>query len=246
MKVVPLFLLLLLVACENRADVPVPFAQLSGDIAQAVVVITKSWSSPTGTLQKFERTQDGWRIVGDDVAVTVGRNGLAWGRGLHQAVEDGIEKVEGDGKAPAGVFSLGVAFGYDPLPPEGVILSYRQATDRDIFVDDPESLDYNRWVTISDELSDDPKSVWHSFERMKRDDHLYELGITIRHNVDPVMKGKGSAIFFHIWRDANTPTAGCTAMAKDDLSALMRWLDPNKNPIIIAAPVTELDAVKTR
>ena len=39
--------------------------------------------------------------------VSVGRNGAAWGLGLHAAQPQGPQKQEGDGRAPAGVFTLG-------------------------------------------------------------------------------------------------------------------------------------------
>ncbi len=244
--VLPYYLFLLFVSCHIRAEAPLLDIGIPEETEQVVVVTTSSWTSPTGELQRFEKSHDRWIAVGSKIPVTVGLNGLAWGRGLHQEITDGPEKIEGDGKSPAGIFSLGVAFGYDSPPPKGVKLSYKQATDRDYFVDDPESQDYNRWVTIPDNVGTDPKSLWRSFERMKRNDHLYELGIVIEHNDDPVVKGKGSAIFFHIWRDPKGSTVGCTAMAKDDLLTIMRWLDPKKHPITIAAPLAKMDAVKMK
>ena len=44
-----------------------------------------------------------------------GKNGLAWGKGIADNLDqrDGPVKHEGDGKAPAGIFKLGTAFGYD-------------------------------------------------------------------------------------------------------------------------------------
>ena len=38
---------------------------------------------------------------------------------------------------------------------------------------------------------------------------------------DPVMPGKGSAIFLHIARDNYEPTEGCVALAKTDLLELL-------------------------
>ena len=43
---------------------------------------------------------------------------------------------------------------------------------------------------------------------MKRDDNLYKYGIIIEYNTNPVIKGNGSAIFMHIWKGENVPTAG--------------------------------------
>ena len=177
--------------------------------------------------------------AGAAVPVSVGRNGLAWGMGLHREVEQGPHKMEGDGKAPAGIFALGSAFGYDAGPPGGVTLSYKQTTENDYFIDDTDSEDYNRWVTL-DGPTHDPSSLWSSFEHMRREDHLYELGVVILHNSDPIAKGHGSAIFFHIWHEPGVPTAGCTAMARSDLLELMRWLDPENRPLVIQATTDSL------
>ena len=86
-----------------------------------------------------------------------------------------------------------------------------------------------------------PEQLWNSWEEMKRTDHLYELGAVVEHNAAPVVKGRGSAIFLHVWEAKGVPTAGCTAMAKNDLAALIRWLKPVKNPCLIQAPVDELE-----
>ena len=34
-----------------------------------------------------------------------------------------------------------------------------------------------------------------------------------------------SAIFLHVWKEPGAPTCGCTAMAREDLLELLRWLD---------------------
>ena len=88
------------------------------------------------------------------------------------------------------------------------------------------------------------EQMWNSWEEMKRPDHLYELGAVVEHNAAPVVKGRGSAIFLHVWKAKGVPTAGCTAMAKDDLAALIRWLRPANNPCLIQAPVDELDRLR--
>ena len=207
---------------------------------------TPSWSSSAGMLQKYSKTEDGWLAEGLQIPVTTGPNGLAWGRGLHSNIEEEPQKVEGDGRSPAGIFRLGTAFGYHAKPLADVRLRYRQATGRDYFVDDPESEDYNRWVTLPAGAANAPNARWDSFERMRRDDSLYEFGIVILHNVAPVLKGYGSAIFFHIWQQPGAPTAGCTAMARSDLLELMRWLDPEKKPVIIQIPQNELHRVKVK
>ena len=78
---------------------------------------------------------------------------------------------------------------------------------------------------------------------MKRNDGLYEYGIVINHNTSPIIAGNGSAIFFHIWRSATSPTLGCTSMSKENLLVLMRWLDKGKHPLLIQVPEAELALV---
>jgi D-alanyl-D-alanine dipeptidase len=201
---------------------------------QVVFVGVDSWDSQTGILRMLDKEGDRWVSHGADIPVVLGSHGLAWGRGLQSPVVDGPQKVEGDGKAPAGIFPLGTAFGYDPQPPQYCRLPYRQATAGDYFVDDADSTQYNQWVHLSD--AQDPAHVWKSFEKMRRDDQLYELGMVIEQNTAPVEAGKGSAVFFHVWRAADAPTAGCTAMSKDNLIKLLTWLDPAKRPLVIQVP----------
>lgn len=44
--------------------------------------------------------------------------------------------------------------------------------------------------------------------------------------------GAGSCIFLHVWKPGQ-PTAGCTAMAQPDLEALLLWLDPARQPLLV-------------
>lgn len=211
---------------------------------QAILVTTDTWNDSVGRMELFYRAEGGWESAGDPREVTVGRNGLAWGRGLHVPGEP--EKVEGDGRAPAGIFELAETFGYDSLPPEGTKLSYRQATSQDYWIDDVDASEYNQWIRLADTADSAPGQHWDSFERMRRDDHQYELGIIVRHNLDPVVTGKGSAIFMHVWREAGEPTAGCTAMPKEELLQVIGWLDPEKRPLLIQVPVNHLADLKFR
>jgi D-alanyl-D-alanine dipeptidase len=207
---------------------------------QLLVVTTRSWSSTRGSLQRYEQAGKKWQAIGDAIPVSVGKHGLAWGQGLHRSPADAREKREGDGCAPAGVFVIDHAFGYSANPPTGCKLSYRSATDRDYFVDDPTSADYNRWVTIPARRPNDPGKFWKSFEKMRRHDHRYEWGIVIQQNNDPVATRKGSAIFFHVWQSVGVATVGCTAMARENLLELLRWLDPKQHPLLVQAPADEI------
>ena len=123
-----------------------------------------------------------------------------------------------------GVFALGTVFGDSPSLPTR--MPYRQATSDDLWVDDIQAADYNRWVKRG-------ATQARSFELMKRDDGLYKYGIVVEYNTNPVIKGYGSAIFFHLWRAKGSPTAGCIALAADDLLRIIKWLDPAAGPLVV-------------
>jgi len=72
----------------------------------------------------------------------------------------------------------------------------------------------------------------------------YGLGVLVAYNSYPGGKGNRSCIFLHIWKDANTPTSGCTAMAREDLERVVGWLDPKKNPYLVQVPEAEHKAYK--
>lgn len=230
-------------ALGTLRDAVASIAAGSFPIRQVVLVTATSWTSDKGSLHLFSKVADRWLLEEKDVPVMLGENGLGWGSGIHHPVADPPQKVEGDSKAPAGVFRLGHVFGYDTNPPADTSIPYRSITEDDYFVDDVQSDDYNRWVRL-DGNSEIPQQMWNSWEEMKRPDHLYELGAVVEHNVAPVVKGKGSAIFLHVWKARGVPTAGCTAMAKEDLASLIQWLEPIKNPCLIQAPINELERLR--
>ncbi|MRX73670.1 L,D-transpeptidase family protein [Bacillus lacus] len=138
----------------------------------------------------------------------------------------GVKQREGDGVTPEGIYPIGISFGLGKKP-YGVKIPYRQITANDYYVDDPASPDYNKWIAYSG----DPKKKWNSFERMNIP--FYKLGFEVQYNKNPIIKGKGSAIFFHVWKGPGFPTAGCIALSENDVLKLMKWLDPSNKPLII-------------
>jgi L,D-peptidoglycan transpeptidase YkuD (ErfK/YbiS/YcfS/YnhG family) len=117
-----------------------------------------------------------------------------------------------------------MTFGYDESIKTK--MPYRQALADDIWIDDPNAEDYNRWVKKSETRST-------SYEIMKRDDNLYKYGIVIEYNTDPIIKGNGSAIFLHILKGSGTTSAGCVAVSEEDIIKILGWLDPAASPLII-------------
>ena len=78
---------------------------------------------------------------------------------------------------------------------------------------------------------------------MLRSDELYRWGIMVKHNWKPY-PGYGSCIFIHLWRGPGQGTAGCTAMAPQNMKSLLHWLDVKKYPLLIQLPEAEYEKLK--
>lgn len=237
----PWLLATVLAATSLHAQAQTPAASDSWqDARQMVLVITADWTATEGQLARFQRSaaDQPWTAVGAPQPIAVGRNGVAWGRGLHALQAEGPRKHEGDGKAPAGVFTLGEAFGYAPSVKTG--LKYAAMNGAHYCVDVPASPLYNQ---IVDERDVGQDAVKGSTEPMRRDLHAngdarYKEGFVIQHNADNVA-GAGSCIFAHLWKSPGEPTAGCTAMAATSMDQLLAWLDAKRHPILVQLPMAE-------
>lgn len=236
--------LLLTASCASTTPGPqAATARGWADAEQLVVVTTPDWDAIDGELRRFERTPAGWREVGAAAPIVIGRSGSAWGLGLHPAQATGPHKREGDGRAPAGVFAIGPAFGY--APSADTALPYQAMDAGDYCIDVPESPLYNRIVDAREVGAD---AVKGSTEPMRRDIHLdgddvYRLGFVIEHNAGG-RANAGSCIFAHLWRGASRPTAGCTAMAEPAMRELLAWLGPNRKPVFVLLPAPEYRRVQ--
>ncbi|MEO5628391.1 MAG: hypothetical protein ABIQ62_01330 [Thermomonas sp.] len=205
------------------------------DAGQMVLVTTANWDSTSGDLRRYERDGERWRQVGAATQIVVGRTGIAWGIGLNTEHGDGPVKREGDGKAPAGVFAIGPAFGYAGSARTG--LDYRAMGANDWCIDVPDSVYYNQ---IIDRSVVKAPLLDQSTEPMRRDIHAdgdqrYREGFVIEHNAANV-RNAGSCIFAHLWTASDTTTAGCTAMAPASMDALLAWLDQKRKPVFVQLP----------
>lgn len=207
---------------------------------QCLVVTADSWSATNGTMSILERDVNSpWRQSGSTIPVVIGRAGLGWGRGLVEVPKvGGSIKREGDDKAPAGIFRLGPVFGLRrdikmPMP-------FTEVMFHTICVDDPDSPYYNRVFNELDVFSRN----WRHAERLF-DVNVYRMGIIVEHNIPPEA-GAGSCIFVHIWESPRTATSGCTAMSKEELRKIIRWLDPAKHPVLVQLPRPVYERVRDK
>jgi L,D-peptidoglycan transpeptidase YkuD (ErfK/YbiS/YcfS/YnhG family) len=196
-----------------------------GESEQLIFATNRDASSVLIIIHALEKNNGVWHLVFPTFTGSIGEKGFA-------AID---KKREGDGKSPSGIFPLGIAFGY--YPSVVTKMPYRQATDDDFWVDDVNSEDYNKWVKGK------PNAA--SWEKMERDDDQYKYGVVIEYNMHPIVKGKGSAIFLHVWKGGE-PTVGCVSMPEEMVLKILRWLDPAKKPLIIMGTEGELRTMRSR
>ena len=219
-------LLVSLVACASLPSTPgarkaaeLPSVEkMASDFSQLLLVKEESFFFlHSRKIYALEKTDSGWRQAMEPMDAVIGRNGFA----------PAGEKREGDGRTPSGLYALGLVFGYAQTVPTK--MPYRQALADDVWVDDPDAPDYNRWVRKSETRA-------RSYEMMRREDDLYQYGIVIEYNTQPVVRNYGSAIFLHIRAGAGTQTAGCVAVSGEDMMKILAWLDPQARPVILLNP----------
>ncbi len=123
-------------------------------------------------------------------------------------------KQEGDNCTPVGVFPLRQCWyradKLDGAPKTNLPL--RVIHEEDGWCDEPASPHYNQPVIL-------PYSFSH--ERMWRSDDIYDIVVPLGYNDEPVIPGKGSAIFMHLARENYPGTEGCVALAKADMLTLL-------------------------
>ena len=225
-------------ACATGQSASAP--QAWRDARQLVLVVTDGWDATTGTLQRFELRDGRWQAASTSSPIAVGRNGAAWGLGLHPAQPGGPQKQEGDGRAPAGVFTLGEAFGY--AGEAATAMPYRPMQATSYCIDVPDSPLYNR---IIDTRTEGEAAAKGSTEPMRLDLHnngdpRYREGLVIGHNPTATPRA-GSCIFAHLWRTPGEPTAGCTAMAAETMDGMLAWLRPDARPVFVLLPRAEYE-----
>ncbi len=175
-------------------------------------VITVENSGSNATVKCYEKNGSNWE---EKISTSgfVGSNGTV--------NKDDME--EGGRATPQGLYDLGTGFGIKSKP-SGVTYEYRNVTNLSNFVDDSNSEYYNQWV------EEESNGRWSSAEHLIDYPGSYDYGVVINYNMNPVKKGKGSAIFLHC---GNNATAGCVAVPTEKMIEILKWLDKSKSPQIL-------------
>src|SRR6478672_13642917 len=140
------------------------------------------------------------------VPVVLGRGGVR------------ANKFEGDGATPRGRFRLlRLWWRADRHPRPRTLLPVRRITRDIAWCEDTTDRRYNRPFH---------RSAAEPGDRLWREDHLYDFIVEIDHNTRPRVAGRGSAVFVHVARPNRSPTAGCVALAANNLRRLLAALGP--------------------
>ena len=84
--------------------------------------------------------------------------------------------------------------------------------------DDVNSKYYNKQIKINDKIS---------HERLYRKDSLYDILVVLNYNLNPIIRGKGSAIFLHVAKKNYSKTQGCIALKRNELLNLVSKIRKN-------------------
>ncbi|MBF0482819.1 MAG: hypothetical protein HQK81_15275 [Desulfovibrionaceae bacterium] len=211
---------------------------------QVVLVLTGSWKDFRGKMLRLTRPSltAPWSVVESRWPCVIGKNGLAWGRGVYPQKPEEPAKHEGDGRSPAGVFRLADMFGAENVKlvkTLGLKMPYLKLEQTHICVNDPASSSFNKIID-----SAKAKPDFKRFERMLRSDKANRWGVFIEDNPAPIAQDAGSCMFLNIWASPTVPTGGSTGISEPDMRELLLWLDPAAKPLLVQLPAQELAKLK--
>jgi L,D-peptidoglycan transpeptidase YkuD (ErfK/YbiS/YcfS/YnhG family) len=133
----------------------------------------------------------------------------------------GIKKKikEGDNITPKGIFSITRIF-YRQDKIKKIITKVKKIKIKKNmgWCDDSQSPFYNKQVKLPNRFG---------YEKLYREDNLYDIILILNYNTKPVIKNKGSAIFVHVGNKFYKKTRGCVALKKDHLIKLISQIKKN-------------------
>jgi L,D-peptidoglycan transpeptidase YkuD (ErfK/YbiS/YcfS/YnhG family) len=192
---------------------PAPLANAT----RLVLVTAATMKDTQASMRLYERTSPGdvWRPRGSVEPAVIGKRGMAWAP-FWSVLARGKEptKVEGDKRAPAGIYKIGRSFGI--LASQRA--NYLQVTPDTVCVDDLKSAAYN---SIASRAAIGPKV--HG-EDMSKALPMYRRGLLVDYPTD-ARRRAGSCIFIHVWNSSTTGTAGCVAAPEARIEALQGFAE---------------------
>jgi L,D-peptidoglycan transpeptidase YkuD (ErfK/YbiS/YcfS/YnhG family) len=129
------------------------------------------------------------------------------------------KKGEGDFITPKGKFKLiKIYYRSDRIKKINSGLKKIKIKKNMGWCDDVSSNYYNKQIKIN-------KKINH--EKLYRKDNVYDIIVVLNYNLNPIIKGKGSAIFLHVAKKNYNKTHGCIALKKNELLSLISKIKKN-------------------
>jgi L,D-peptidoglycan transpeptidase YkuD (ErfK/YbiS/YcfS/YnhG family) len=215
--------LLLAPAAPPAHPLPAGLTWLPAGTFQLLVVTAAGYGGSSATLTAYADINGQWRVVFPGMPARIGARGFA------------DRKREGDLATPTGIYGIGpTLYGLRPNP--GVHYGYHALVPGDYWNENPSSPGYNTFVH-----GPDPGGASEALWRIAPQ---YDYFAVITYNVPviPVSPGsppRGSGVFLHEMVPGHA-TAGCVALARDNLVKILTWLDPGAGPRVIMGPAARM------
>jgi L,D-peptidoglycan transpeptidase YkuD (ErfK/YbiS/YcfS/YnhG family) len=195
-----------------------PIRKRTYNATQVITVVAHSRTSTVATLQAWRKVSaGGWIKRGPAIRAHIGSEGMT------------RTPSEWKSASPIGSFTLTRTFGYRADP--GTAMPYVRTRPSDWWISEAGSL-YNtrqRCATNCSFTQGDPNE--HLYYVRPQYAYFALIDYNTRNSSTGVRQGAGSAFFLHV--TDGSATAGCVAIAQDQLVSILRWLRPGRHPRIL-------------
>lgn len=190
---------------------PATVAGVPADARQAVVVTGQGPDSSSSTVVLYERDDSGgWSPAPLAGSGWPAHNGRRGWTDHH---------TMGDLRSPVGIYGLTGAGGL--LEDPGTRLPYDRGP----------AFTIGGTGSLGEPLAG-------SFDYVVAIDYNREPGTSPLDRTRPLGEERGGGIWLHV--DHNGPTEGCVSLAKPQMSELLRWLDPERRPVVVMGDADSL------
>ena len=136
----------------------------------------------------------------------------------------GEKKIEGDNVTPKGTYKIiKIYYRKDRIKKISSKFKLIKIEKNMAWCNDPSSQKYNQLIKLPSK---------YTYEKLFRNDNVYDLILVLNYNINPIIKNKGSAIFIHIAKKKYKKTAGCVGLKKSDLIKLIMIIKKKTKVII--------------
>ncbi len=181
---------------------------------ELIMVIAPSSHAQTASVELFRRSGGCFRSIAGPYGAFVGVHGLS------------AHHREGDGTTPLGLFGLRPMI-YGAAANPGLASPYHRLVCGDWWDEDPRTNNYNRFVHVAcgatPPFAGNSEALWQKVPQ-------YNYFAVVSYNMNPTVKGRGSAIFLHVQK--GSPTTGCVSLAQNHLITVLSDLRASLHPLI--------------